>query len=249
VNLYALLRVMFEVAVENDRLERSPVRKKLHRPVRAGSLSIGQKKKGLSRGEIRRVLLNVPDEYRTLFTCAAMTGLRAGELLGLRWMNVDLERGELSVTHNLWRRHLGSPKTEASARTLHLPGVLADLLAEHLRASRFNNQDDFVFARADGSPEDQDRLRKVLYETLKSVGITLGDRTGFHLFRYSAGNIVHSVTRDVKTVQSLLGHSRLSTTADIYTQVEKPVAEEASEALAKAIVSDEDIALASDKIQ
>jgi integrase len=128
---------------------------------------------------------------------------------------------------------------------------LADLLAEHYRASRFNCPDDFVFARADDSTEDPDHLRKnVLYVALKSAGINPGDRThGFHLFRHSAGRIVHSETRDVKTVQELLGHSRLSTTADIYTHVEKVVGEEASKALAKAIVSDQEIALASEKIQ
>jgi len=91
---------------------------------------------------------------------------------------------------------------------------------------------------------------KVLYKALTSAGITPGYRThGFHMFRYSAGNIVHSKTRDVKTVQSLLGHSRIGTTADIYTQVEKVVGEEPSEALAKVIVSDNDVPLASDKIQ
>ena len=111
--------------------------------------------------------------------------------------------------------------------------------------------EDFVFARADGTPQDPDYLRKkVLYEALDSAGFKPGYRShGFHLFRHSAGSIVHSITRDVKTTQELLGHSRLSTTADIYTHVEKVVGQEASEALAKAIVPDLDIALASEKVQ
>jgi len=53
----------------------------------------------------------------------------------------------------------------------------------------------------------------------------------------------------VKTTQELLGHSRLSTTADIYMHVKKTVGEEASEALARAIVPDQDFALASERIQ
>jgi integrase len=251
LNLYSLLRVMFEVATDNDRVERSPVRRKLHRPVGADEGSNKTKKPALSGDQIKRVLLLMPDEYRTLFTCVAMTGVRVGELLGLKWSNVNLDRRELSITQSLWRRHLVTPKTEASARTLHLPAVLTGLLATHKQNARFNSPGDFVFARLDGTPQDPDYLRKkVLYEALKAAEIKPGNRShGFHLFRHSAGSIVHSITRDVKTTQELLGHSRLSTTADIYTHVDKTVGEEASEALAKAIVPDQEIALASEQIQ
>lgn len=251
LNFYALLRVMFEVAVENDRLERSAVRKKLHRPSGSDAGSNKTKKMALSVEEIQRVLLQMPDEYRTMFTCVAMIGLRVGELLGLRWSNVDFGRSELSITHSLWRRQLVTPKTEASVRTLHLPVALAGLLLEHQQNARFNSPEDFVFGRVDGTPQDPDYLRKeVLYQALTAAGIKPGYRShGFHLFRHSAGSIVHSITRDVKTTQELLGHSRLSTTADIYTHVKKTVGEEATEALAKAIVPDQNLALASEKIQ
>ena len=251
LNLYSLLRVMFEVAVENDRVERSPVRRKLHRPISADEGSNKAKKPALSGEEIRRVLLKLPDEYRTLFTCVAMTGLRVGELLALRWSNVDFASHELSITHSLWRRQLVTPKTDTSTRTLHLPALLVSLRTVHQRGARFDSPEDLVFGRGDGAPLDPDYLRKkVLYKALDAAGIKPGYRShGFHLFRHSAGSIVHSITRDVKTTQELLGHSRLSTTADIYTHVDKAVGEEASEALAKAIVQDQEIALASERIQ
>ena len=141
-----------------------------------------------------------------------------------------------------------TPKTEGSARTIHLPEVLTNLLAEHQKAARFNSSEDFVFGRLDGTPQDPDYLRKeVLPKALKAAGIEPGHRThGFHLFRHSAGSIVHAITGDVKTAQELLGHSRLSTTADIYTHVEKAIGERASEALARAITEQE---LAIDKVQ
>ena len=253
INLYSLLRVMFDVAVANEMVERSPVRTKLHRPVSAdeGEGTTKTKKSALGGAEIRRVLMELPDQYRTLFTCVALTGLRVGELLALRWSNVDFARHELSITHSLWRRQLVTPKTKTSVRTLHLPALLTELLATHQQGTRFNSMEDFVFARADGTPQDPDYLRKkVLYEALASAGFKPGYRShGFHLFRHSAGSIVHSITRDVKTTQELLGHSRLSTTADIYTHVEKVVGQEASEALAKAIVHNEEVPLASEKVQ
>ena len=232
----------------------------LHRPVSGSDQGKGKtkpktKKLAISGEEIHRVLLKVPDEYRILFTCVAMTGLRVGELLGLRWFNIDFARSELSITHSLWRRQLVTPKTEASERTLHLPAVLSGLLAEHRQSARFSAPEDFVFARVDGTPQDPDHLRtEVLYKALQSVGIRPGYRShGFHLFRHSAGSIVHSITRDVKTAQEFLGHSRLSTTADIYTHVDQVVGEEGSEALAKAIAPgptpDMDAALVSKRVQ
>lgn len=127
-----------------------------------------------------------------------MTGVRVGELLGLTWSNVDFSRGELSITHSLWRRELVTPKTDASVRTIHLPEVLTNLLAEHQKGARFNSPEDFVFGRVDGTPQDPDYLRKnVLHKALKAAGIEPGYRShGFHLFRHSAGSIVHSITRD-----------------------------------------------------
>lgn len=233
LNLYSLLRTMFEVALEYGLIAQSPVKRKLHRPRYTRT-----EKPALSAEQVRSVLQNVPDDYRVLFLCVALTGLRVGELLALRWQNIDLEGARLFVSHNLWRGRLVSPKTERSVRTLHLPGILADLLRHLKQGSRWTEAGDFVFCKIDGKPCDPDWLRKtVLYPALKLAGIPrISHAHGFHLFRHSAGSIVHSITRDVKTTQELLGHSRLSTTADIYTHVDRVVGEEASEALANAIV-------------
>ena len=91
---------------------------------------------------------------------------------------------------------IGCSEDGGSVRTLHLPAALSNLLMEHLESTQFNSPEDFVFARADGSPQNPDHLRNnVLYPALRSAGIQPGERThGFHFFRHSAGSIVHSIT-------------------------------------------------------
>lgn len=174
--------------------------------------------------------------HRTLFFCMALTGLRIGELLGLQWRDVDFNNRQLSVARTLWRNQLLAPKTMGSKRTLHLPDVLVETLKAHQTLAQWVGPDDFVFVRGDGTPLNADKLRtKVLYPALEKAGIKRGKSThGFHLFRHSAASIVHAQTRDLSLAQELLGHSRLSTTADIYTHT-RSSAEEATETLAREI--------------
>lgn len=232
-NIYALLRTMFEVAVQYELLAASPIRQKLHRPKASN-----EEKPMLTPEKIQQVLVKIPEYWRTLFILAAVTGLRAGELLGLRWKNVDWTSHKLHITHSLWRGQLVRPKTKASNRVLHIPDTLLNILLAHLEISIFTGPDDFVFCKADGDSCDPDYLRKkILYPAIDAVGIKRSPGAyGFHVFRHSAGSIVHKKTGSVKLAQNLLGHSRMDTTADIYVHVDEKAAEKAAEAVAEAII-------------
>lgn len=231
LNLYSLLNVLFEVAVEYDLIASNPVRRKLHRPKIEKS-----EKPALNAEQIRSAIAAASEQYRSLLLCVAMTGLRLGELLALRWMNVDFSSSRLTVTHNLWRGKLVSPKTEGSKRALHLTQTLSEILRAHQHGSLWDKSLDYVFCNEEGKPLDPDYLRnQVLYPALEAAGIPRGDRThGFHLFRHSAATILDEQTRSLRAAQELLGHSRESTTAG-YTHTER-VAEEATEILAREIV-------------
>ena len=229
LNLYALLRIMFEVATEYDLIELSPLRRKLHRP--QGESEV---KPALTPLQLRHIIENIADKHRPLFLLAAITGLRLGEVLALRWGSIDLVKQRLSITHSLWRNQLVKPKTEASIRTIHLPAVLVEALSLHKGDSAFIDETDFVFCKGDGSPLEPNYLRKkVLYPAMKLAGIERKARAhGFHMFRHSAGSIVHAKTGDLKLAQELLGHARISTTADIYVHVPEKLAELATELIA-----------------
>jgi integrase len=231
LNLYGLLNTFFSLAEEYEFLESNPVRRRLHRP-----LVEKQEKPSLSPEEIGRVIQAAPVESRALLATVAIIPLRLGELLALRWQDVDFINRRVMINHSLWRGQLVRPKTRASMRPIHLPASLVSVLIDHQRLSNWTEPGDFVFCNEQGRPLDPDNLRhRVLYPALETAGITRGSRThGFHLFRHSAASIVYAETKALRPGQELLGHAAASTTA-IYTHTER-VAEEATEILAREIV-------------
>ena len=97
-----------------------------------------------------------------------------------------------------------------------------------------------MFCNEDGSPLNPDVLRRdVLYPALDRLGIARSTRAaGFHTFRHSAATIVNQKTGNLKLVQKLLGHSNLSTTADVYTHTSADADRNAALALEQAIFGD-----------
>jgi integrase len=108
LNLLRLIQGIFSLAVDNDLIQRSPVRKK-HRPAVPRS-----EKTAWTPEQVRAILNEIPLNYRPVFVCLALTGLRAGELLGLQWKHVCLETGELRVEQSLWNKQVVTPKPEAA---------------------------------------------------------------------------------------------------------------------------------------
>ena len=196
-----------------------------------------KKKPSLTVEQIHAILREVPDQWNALFLCCILTGLRLGELLALRWCAVNLLSQTLTVEFSLWRGQFVAPKTEDSQRTLHIPDLLLEALLAHRQKSSFTTPGDLVFCRADGSPCDPDHLRReVLYPVMERAGIERSPRShGFHLFRHTAGSLIHRETNSIKLAQQQLGHSKLSTTADIYVHPDAAEAKKAAEALARAI--------------
>jgi integrase len=243
VNLYALLSVMFEVAKEHDLVDEIPLRRKIHRPSHPGRA----RKHALTADQMVRVIEAVEPSYQSLFWTLALTGLRQGELLGLRWSDVDLIKRKMFVNRNLWRRETVSPKTASSIRAVPLSAALAEILSAHKTVTRFKIDDDFVFSRADGTPHDPDFLRRaVLYPALDKVGIRREPRaSGFHLFRHSVATELFNLTGRMKVPQEYLGHSREAMTDQTYVHLQDSILGEAAELLSGRLTG----TLGSDKVQ
>lgn len=233
-NLVGLLQGIFSLAVDNDLIPRSPVRNR-HKPRVTRS-----EKPVWTPQQLKLIVESVSQVHRSLFQCAMLTGARLGELLGLQWKHIDLDAQTLEIRQALWEGELVAPKTEGSVRLIYFgPTLLAALMAQK-RNSDHNGAEDFVFSKGDGTPLNPDVLRRdVLYPTLDGLGIARTRRAaGFHTFRHSAATIVNQKTGNLKLVQKLLGHSNLSTTADVYTHTSADADRRAALALEQAIFGD-----------
>jgi integrase len=219
-NVGLLLQAIFNHAVDSEALDRSPMR-----PYHM-AICRPQEKPAWTEAEISRILSALPIEYRLLFQLLALTGMRIGEALALRWVDVDVQRQSIYVHRSAWRACFMDSTKTAVARTIPLAGSLAEGLKQHRLAeiSRWLSlaPEDLIFRGSNGRAWSPDFLRReILYPALAECGLPSGDRqSGFPRFRHSAGSIVVSRTGNLKLAQTLLGHSSISTTADIYTHVQ-----------------------------
>lgn len=175
---------------------------------------------------------------RALFILVLGTGLRIGEVLGLKWSDINFDIGELTVNRSFRRvtkfgdNITGSktavieqePKTKNSIRTIPMPSnVLAELqkhntrqLKEILKAGSGYVKNDLVFPTEIGEPTDAGNLRRSYSRALKKANVPYRK---FHALRHTYATRLFENDVPLKTVQILLGHSNIKTTADIYTHV------------------------------
>ncbi|MBA7572721.1 Tyrosine recombinase XerC [subsurface metagenome] len=166
--------------------------------------------------------------YALLFT-KAYTGLRRGELLGLRWGDVDLDKSTLSVVQTLQQLRSGEyvfrkPKSKRGRRQIALSPSLAIMLWEHRVKQEHARQllgkplmpTDLVFSHPDGRPFRPNTVTRAFQEITRPLGLK-GVR--LHDLRHAHATILLQQGIHPKIVQERLGHSSVATTLDIYSHV------------------------------
>ena len=167
--------------------------------------------------EAKRILMLAPAPWDLLFTTAALTGLRSGELLGLKWQDIDFGAAVIHIERSVWRGELQATKTDGSDRTVPMPRELAVEL-ERYRAHWVKNELGLLWASEAGTPLDADNLRhRVIRPLLTRAGIT--GKAGLHAFRHLLGTLLVSTGCNPKVAQAQLGHSDVQTTLDLYVNV------------------------------
>ena len=145
------------------------------------------------------------------------TGLRRGELLGLKWRDVDLDRGVLKIQRAISRQNgkvVEAPlKTKNAYRTLPLSADAIDVLMQQRRKT---GNSEWVFPSPTGGPMSPDSVLHMLQRVLKRAGLP---RIRFHDLRHTFATMALQNGVDVKTVSSMLGHYSAGFTLDTYAHV------------------------------
>jgi integrase len=163
-----------------------------------------------------------------LLTVAVVTGMRRGELLALRWSDIDFDHGRLLVLHLVdflagYGYVEGRPKTAAGRRVISFPAFLLDMLKHHqvqqlaLRKASDNWEDrDLVFPNLRGGYLHPNHMGEQFRKILKEAGLP---HIHFHDLRHSAASILLCMGVNVKVIQELLGHSDISITLRTYSHL------------------------------
>lgn len=227
-NVQICLHTALEEAVRNRLLAHNP--------------SDGSHKKPRDRPEMRcwtlgelRVFLTAAagSHDSALYRMAAQTGMRRGELLGLRWRDLDLERGVASVRQQ-WSRQggtlrLGPPKTRNALRSIDLDIGTVEMLRNHRAVHEFERRSwgeeyrtdlDLVFGGVHGGPQDPDVVYRRFARLVRRLSQQSGIQTiRMHDLRHTHATLLLEDGLDAKYVSERLGHDSVQTTLELYGHV------------------------------
>lgn len=164
-------------------------------------------------GQARAIIAAAQQPYRTMFAIAAMTGLRAGEILALQVSDFDLEGNLLTVRRSVWRKHISTPKTTSSQAVLPVPEALARIVREHIATLK----SEWLFLNRRGKLFIAENVvRQGLVPILDRLKIP---RCGFHAFRHTHTSLLLSTGAAPPVTQAQLRHSDPKVTLGIYGHI------------------------------
>lgn len=173
----------------------------------------------LTQEEMQRLLIQAKEnDCYEILLLELSTGLRRGELLALRWDDLDFQTGTLRVERQVQRVKgeltVTQPKTKSSNRTVILPMPVLDVLKKYRQD--VDSMWMFPSPRKEDSPRDPTAVRKKLAAVLERAGCK---HVRFHDLRHSYAVAAIKSGDDIKTVQENLGHATAAFTLDVYGHV------------------------------
>jgi len=220
---------VFNHAIRWDFTDRNPITG----PVKGSGVRVSAKREQtpdiLEVQEMQLLLTALGIREKAMVFLDMPTGLRRGELAGLKWEDFDFKELYVSVTRSLVDQHVGAVKTEASRKLMPIDEYVArDLLAWY-EVTPYKKPSDYVWAtdanRAGAKRGKQPVwLSTVMRDHIQPVARELGinKKLSWHTFRHTFSSILKANGEDVKVVQELLRHATSRMTLDTYTQALSP---------------------------
>lgn len=174
---------------------------------------------------------------------ASMLGLRRGEVLGLKWSNVDFDKKTVYIRDNLVYTqkgiHTRLPKGANNERSIHMPQLVCERLKEHRQnqnrlitvSLKYKNMG-FVYCKMDGTPYNPTYFSKKFSKFLEQENLK---KIRFHDLRHSNAALMHGEGVPAKVIAERLGHSTIAVTFDIYVQTQEGQLIDAAEKIENAI--------------
>jgi integrase len=169
----------------------------------------------LNQVQIRALLDTLREPCRTMVLLGLLTGMRIGEILGLRWQDVDPMSCQLRIRQTIYRGAINTPKTKGSWRILPLPRVILRTLIAMRPDPAQCAEETLVFRTRQGTAlSDTNLLRRHLKPAGRSMGAPW---LSWHTLRRTHATMLQMAGGTLKDAQAQLGHTKLSTTLEIYT--------------------------------
>jgi len=168
----------------------------------------------LTPQEFKALLLELCDPYKTMVSVSGCLGLRASEVMGLEWGDIDWENLAVFVRRSVVAGRVEDTKTEASHKPVPLDPELATALLNWRGQAPYASDSDFVFAGDSGKPRWQGMILKDYIQPAAAKG-GIG-KVGWHTFRHSYRAWLKRFAAPVEIQKELMRHSNLKTTLEIY---------------------------------
>lgn len=248
--IHAILHTVLEIAVNDD-----IIRKNITKGAMSGSYGQAPKEKNVLSPEQQKDLLAFVSEsstyniYLPMLTIMLGTALRCGELIGLTWNDVDIEKRELSVNHQLiyrnikdgYKFYVDTPKTDSGIRKIPLTETVCEAFEAQRKLNAVLNRQftgdidsytDFIFLTRNNSVLMPNALNKVLrhivdaYNTAEQEKAEQEQRTAdlippisAHCLRHTACTNMARQNMNIKALQYIMGHAHSNITMDVYNHV------------------------------
>jgi len=173
-------------------------------------------------------------KYKTLFTLAIFSGARQGELLGLKWSDIDWQNSQIHIQRTFNNGSFFMTKTKGSNRKIDIGPTTMKALKEWKLACPLGKLD-LVFPTEKGTPMNHNNMvNRYFRPTLKAAGI---EQIRFHDMRHTYASLLIEQGENIKYIQTQLGHSTPTVTLNVYAHLMKPTNQAAAIKLENAILS------------